>query len=77
MKITSIQSDEERLNVVHHGTVAIVRETYHGFSKHATFIDVEHGTWNARVIRVLSGQGHRARMKHDLIKLGILRGRAS
>ena len=49
---------EARLKASHGDVLKLVRETYRGAAKKATFIDVDHGTWEAYVSNVLAGHCH-------------------
>lgn len=54
---------KERIFATHGDTVKIVEDTFVGFKKHATFIDIDFGEWNALVYAVCRGQRHPERFR--------------
>ena len=60
-KPISIEEVKRRVFAVHGDVVRIVPETYVGVRFKATFIDKEHGTWEAWVTNVTQGHGHSSR----------------
>lgn len=49
---------EARLKAKHGDRLTLVRDTYAGVAKKATFIDVDYGQWEAYVSNVLAGHRH-------------------
>lgn len=58
-KTIPIEEVERRLALVHGDQVKIVRESYVGIAKRATFVDKDYGQWETYVTNVLSGHRHK------------------
>lgn len=67
----SIDNVEEQMRIIHGDDLVIVRETYRGVAKKATFIDCKYGLWEAYVSNVLAGHAHPMRGR-ERIKLTCL-----
>lgn len=56
---------QARINVKHEGRVRLLESSYKNTRDHATFIDIEHGEWRARLDSVLAGREHPRRIDHS------------
>jgi hypothetical protein len=69
----AIEEVERRLKIVHGDIVSIVRTSYFGTARKATFIDKDYGEYEAWVSNVLKGCQHQLRANEKIKKTNVAR----